>query len=265
MAELLIKAQTTWTNPDPIIDARGVYKKGDIVVVRPDGHEWGGEENLPNFVLLKVPGVTVEQVENRIEEWHQIIEFEVVATDASQDGARIRLYTTIPGAANQYGITRAQVEGFIDRWGGSVVSVSANEVRFDITVEAAYKSEEFWGRDPAALGVVITETAYDQGTGVHTAEIDVSGSQLSIDRVQRQVAGVNGTVVSVVGDVITAKFARADVRAAFLGAIKYAASRPVVRRRYAFHPDDVDTAIAQGGTVTLTAAQANAKIIDKAS
>lgn len=36
-------------------------KKGDIIVVRPDGWEWGKEEGLPNYIVVKMPGVSVEE------------------------------------------------------------------------------------------------------------------------------------------------------------------------------------------------------------
>ncbi|HTG44144.1 MAG TPA: hypothetical protein VK633_06395 [Verrucomicrobiae bacterium] len=54
MAELLVKAVDA-TNPDPMKDARGCYKRGMPVVVFDDGHEWGDQENLPTFALLKFP------------------------------------------------------------------------------------------------------------------------------------------------------------------------------------------------------------------
>ena len=34
-------------------------QKGDIVVVRPDGWKWGKCECLPEFIVVKVPGVPV--------------------------------------------------------------------------------------------------------------------------------------------------------------------------------------------------------------
>ena len=50
MAELLIKAEEPWK-----ITEEG-SRKGDVIVVRPDGWEWGKEECLPRFVVVKVPG-----------------------------------------------------------------------------------------------------------------------------------------------------------------------------------------------------------------
>lgn len=55
-AELLVKAEDAWgTNP-----AKSV--KGDIIVVRPDGWVWGREECPPRFVVIKMPGVKVDDV-----------------------------------------------------------------------------------------------------------------------------------------------------------------------------------------------------------
>lgn len=63
MAELLIKALEPWNNDhDPIKMSEDDLKKfkrrlrkGDIIVVRPDGWPWGKEECLPNFVVVKTP------------------------------------------------------------------------------------------------------------------------------------------------------------------------------------------------------------------
>ena len=67
MAEILIKARDA-THPDPEVDRRGCYKRGDPVVVREDGHVWGAKEGLPNFRVLKIPGVPAAQIEGLIAE-----------------------------------------------------------------------------------------------------------------------------------------------------------------------------------------------------
>ncbi|MEK6532107.1 MAG: hypothetical protein AABZ23_06425 [Deltaproteobacteria bacterium] len=58
MAEFLIKAVDS-TNPNPSKDVM-CYKRGDIVVVMPDGHAWGGEERLPAFLKVFVHGLPVD-------------------------------------------------------------------------------------------------------------------------------------------------------------------------------------------------------------
>lgn len=65
MAELLVKAvSATHWNLDK--ETRGCWKRGDPVVVMPDGHIWGSLEGLPRFVLIKVPGIGVERVEKYV-------------------------------------------------------------------------------------------------------------------------------------------------------------------------------------------------------
>lgn len=68
MAEALLFAANN-SNPDPVKDRRGCWKRGYLVVVKPDGHAWGREEDPAQniaprkFVLLKFPGVSVARVE----------------------------------------------------------------------------------------------------------------------------------------------------------------------------------------------------------
>lgn len=85
MAEILIKA-TNATHSDPDKDRRGCYKVGMPVVVQPDGHQWGSAEGLPNFVILKLPGISVEKVK-------QFIESDVVQNGFEEDGFTPKMET----------------------------------------------------------------------------------------------------------------------------------------------------------------------------
>lgn len=59
MCELLVKAVDA-SHADPLID-RHCYKRGDVVVVMPDGHEWGaGELDESVFTVVVMPGVPVD-------------------------------------------------------------------------------------------------------------------------------------------------------------------------------------------------------------
>lgn len=60
--ELLVKA-VSHTHPNAEKDRVGAYKAGMVVNVMPDGHPWGKEERLPKFVLIKIPMVPVEKLE----------------------------------------------------------------------------------------------------------------------------------------------------------------------------------------------------------
>lgn len=40
-------------HPDPVIDKAGSYKKGDVVCIKNEGHEWGRLEALTHFLVVK--------------------------------------------------------------------------------------------------------------------------------------------------------------------------------------------------------------------
>jgi hypothetical protein len=69
MAEALLFAANNTNHEDPAKDLRGSWKRGYLVVVKPDGWSWGREEDPAQtvaprtFVLLKFPGVSVASVE----------------------------------------------------------------------------------------------------------------------------------------------------------------------------------------------------------
>jgi len=53
MAQALIKA-VDFTHPDPETDRIGAHKRGDIIAVMPDSHEWGSAEGPPKFEIVSV-------------------------------------------------------------------------------------------------------------------------------------------------------------------------------------------------------------------
>lgn len=107
MAELLIKA-TNATHSDPEKDARGCWKRGDIVVVMPDGHEWGGEERLPKFVVVKIPGVDAERARKYIEHYAAARRRYRIRVDDVPNAIRNQLRDT-----GQVTVTWNQVRNFI--------------------------------------------------------------------------------------------------------------------------------------------------------
>lgn len=59
MAELLIKANNT---------AHG-WERGMPVDIKPDGHQWGTRETLPQFALIKFPGVSANKIEKYLQQY----------------------------------------------------------------------------------------------------------------------------------------------------------------------------------------------------
>ena len=75
MAEILIQAKGHWMDNftqgqiDALDDGQKKSREariqlGDIVVVKPDGWVWGREECLPNYLVVKLPQLSVETVEH---------------------------------------------------------------------------------------------------------------------------------------------------------------------------------------------------------
>lgn len=74
-AEFLIQAKPHWkdawkTNevnkltPEEKKSYDSRIEIGDIVVIKPNGWEWGREETLPNYYIVKVPNISVEEAEH---------------------------------------------------------------------------------------------------------------------------------------------------------------------------------------------------------
>lgn len=70
MAELLIKANKHWMDDLTQAEVAKLTDKdsynsrsqmGDVVVVRPDGWKWGKAECLPDFIIVKIPDMSVEE------------------------------------------------------------------------------------------------------------------------------------------------------------------------------------------------------------
>jgi hypothetical protein len=59
MCQVLIKA-TDQRSIDLDKDAK-LFKRGYPVAVKPDDHVWGKMETLPDFIVLKIPDMTVEE------------------------------------------------------------------------------------------------------------------------------------------------------------------------------------------------------------
>jgi len=71
MAELLVRAKPHWQDEWDATKVASLTLQelrsynarsqiGDIIVVRPDGWLWGREECLPNYVVIKIPDLKIE-------------------------------------------------------------------------------------------------------------------------------------------------------------------------------------------------------------
>ena len=261
MAELLVLAKAGYTNPDPEKDRRGCYKKGDIVHVSDDGHEWGAKETLPSFVVVKVPGVSLAAALAYRDHWQIELAFSVVSADLATDSFVVSLSNTNTNVSTgEAGITRAQVEEYLNGWNLAVDSVSANSVVFSGTIYGALTSSAFW--DAPLTNIVFSEVSYDPQTGVHIIEANYAATNLKPLQVAKRITSLGGTPISNASRVMTFSMTRALARTAFQDDVADKAREIWKRRRWGFTPAQVDNAIASGGVVTITAAQAQSLIKD---
>src|SRR3989304_2182227 len=137
MAELLVRAKGHWKDSftQVQIDALSIKDKeqfdarsqiGDIIVVRPDGWEWGNKECLPDYIVIKIPSLSVEEAK-KFEEvlmkkvvekikivvpasrWEATYGIGVIPSDEGQEFVEIpQVLNTIHGVG---GITGYEVEG----------------------------------------------------------------------------------------------------------------------------------------------------------
>ena len=274
--EVLIKGDThgdgtvNYTHSDPDKDKRGVYKKGYPVTLREYPHSgWGYKEGHPYFVQLRVTNGDVADVESLIstsfggnsinQTWDRQIDFATVNNDSSIDGWRIRVFATNSGANDFAGVTQSMVENYLNKWNAEVFSSAANEVVFDVTIyedgettpnPGAIQSEGFWGVTPT--DVLFNETSYVEGTGVHTIEVDYSGSSFTSDQVERRVVDRGGIVSSNTAGVITFNINRTDVFQWFQQEVREALEQTVYCRQFRVLETTVDTIISTGTKTTVS-------------
>jgi hypothetical protein len=250
-------------------DMRGVgpgqYRKGDIADVREGDTPWSNPEGLPDFIQVEISDATRAQILSFRDEWNQNLDWEVVNSDLAVDGHRLLLWTTNRGTGGQGDVTREQAVNFLERWGAvNIVTGTRGDaaaVRFDITVYTAATSEGFWGR--GLSGFSFSQLSYVQGTGVHDIRVTYPAgadhSRVLTEVAERaQVLGSNAGARTV-----DYRVTRAGMLDAFKAAVKGALQEMILRRRFAFTTVAVDQVIGAGGSATVTAAQAQANLVDK--
>jgi len=231
------------------------HEKGDIVHVAPDGWQWGAREVAPSFVRVNVPGLNPSTITDRLENWNIVPVITVVQSDLATDTFRLRI--TNSKVNSQLGaITRAQVERFITNWGGSVVSVAANEVVFDVRITDALMSLAWWeGARPQ-----VSEDSFASDT--HTMTVQAPG--VSAQRLRAFLEEKGAVVLAVQDGQATYSIGRARVRQDFEDDLAEKASRVIIRRkRFYLDPIRVDQILTAGGVANYTATQLNNRVRDR--
>lgn len=272
MAAILVRAFDT-TNADPEKSDISCYKKGDIVVIEEDGHEWGSHEGPPydlptigfeRFVRVLIPGTPRADIIEWIDKWGVVIVYEQLGRDVALDGWRWKLTNETEGV-NLGKLERAKIEAWLLSWNCTIVTHDERSVTIDWRIYDGATSSAFWGTDVDL--VEFSELSYNESTGVHRIEADYSAAGWDPDAVERRIVERGGTVVNHNHAQSKVRF---DIdRQTVLDHLKedFEAKQSrlrIRRRRYMFDPTDVDDVLNNfGGERTLTLPQAQNAVIDK--
>lgn len=262
MAEILIK-RISVTNPDPEKDERGCYKRGYPVVIMPDGHEWGAEEGPPNFVVIKVPGVSKATLEQYLASHVRRVQFNVLSSDLPNDSFGLEIVATNPSVSGRGRITRVMVETFLNRWNLTVTDFTTNSVKFTAVIFDAIRSAGFW-KVPTTGQVVFVEQSYNSGSGIHRVSADYSATSVDSTTVVPLVTDRGGTVVShnPATKVIVFDISRVTVRNQFQEEVRSRVELNVSRRQFRVNEATVASAESTG-SLTTNLATLQAAVVDK--
>jgi len=283
MAEILIKVET-YTHSDPVKDRQGVYKRGDIINIKPDGWSDGpnwAQSSYPyarfgKFVLVKCPEITVEESIAWRENWKDNFAYEIISQNAQQGLYVVRVYETNAGAVGQNNLTRAKVEIYLTGWGCINITFTTNSCQFTFSLWNAVRSTSFWERDVSS--VIFTLISYNATTGIGriSANCNTVIEQYVITHADDPMAEANikaeiitqvlnrgGSSFGWTDRTLTFEVERSNILTRFRADVKEKAEQVYLRRRYAVSQTDVDEVIAAGGMMTITKTQLLNKLRDK--
>ena len=273
MATLLVSAKDN-NHSDPVVDRRGCYKKGYVVVIKPDIYTPSRSECLPSFVLIRCPEVTEAQANNYMTDWRQTIGYTVNSSNPTAGTYNITVFGANVNTSGEAAITQSQVENFLNRWNASVTGFATNSVTFDFALWQALQSEGFWDRDISAYAFNLDN--YDSVTG--RADVTVSGiPDGHLAAAQNLIVQKGGLVDSSTSTSITFNINRSVVLSEFQTDVKEKTETRWCRKQFYFSTSLVDeitliedtfdgpTRLTSKGQKTMTQAEVLAALNDKLS
>ena len=180
--------------------------------------------------------------------------------------------TNISGEA---AITKAQVEGFLERWNATITGFATNSVTFDFALWQALQSEGFWDR--AVDSFTFNLDSYAEETG--QAVVTISGLLADqIAQAQQLITQKGGLVDSSTETAVTFNIHRSVVLAEFQKDVQEKTRGTWCRKQFYFSESLVDqialiedtfdgegVRLTSKGQITLTQAEVLADLNDKLS
>jgi hypothetical protein len=279
MAEFLFK-RNDYTHADPDKDRRGVHKKTDFINWKPDGfsdfsHGNGPGSYLKDFVIVKVPGITLAEAEASVHRkpWRDDFDYEIVATRPAQGEYDIRIFEKNSGAINQNaiaGVKATKVRDYLLAWGCSNFALSATDATFTFSLWNAVRSANFWDVSLIGTKVNFTLNSYSGATGIGNITVtpiegqwgEQTEAQIA-ETITRKITERGGTVISQVYPNFVFEIKRSDILTRFRADVKQRMEQTYMRHQYSISQADHDAIVAAGGIVTMTRAEFLSKLIDK--
>jgi hypothetical protein len=276
-AEFLINAQNHWMDALTPTEVNGMDQqaldnytargqKGDIVIVKPDGWVWGNSERPPEYIVVKVPTMTLAQGLALAGQWNASLAVNILSANQATDTYTIQLTADNVNVNTGEGkVTQERVQNFLNNWNMKNVVIDDNSVQFDAMVFEVLQSNKYLEMDCSLC--TFTETDYTQSTGVHRVRIDASALNLTGGQFDNAVSKLSQrlTFVSQNRALRRATFDiyRDNVRQAFTIEATKGLRRMIRKCRWHISPENVDAIISQGGSVSLSSADAQAILLDK--
>lgn len=245
MAQLLILKKDTPSN-----------NRGTIAEIRASGTPFGGDEVL-SYVLVEIPAPIslVNQYDNPV---IRQINYEILDHNIPLDRYQVRM-TATDNASQTLGITREQVESFLNKWSANITSVGINSVEFTVALENVFQSEGFWD---VPIGGVIFEDNYN-GVDHHHLTINYSAIGNSPTYMERYVMGKGGLIVSHENKIIVCEFESTDAFSVFKEAVDLRFNQIILKKRYYVSNAVVDAIVSNGGVMSVPNSVALSYIKDK--
>ena len=178
VVEILVNAIDR-NHSDPVINARGCWKKGYPVVAKEQGWNWGMAEGPPLFKMVTVTDApSLEAVLAYVSPWKRQTAYEILAHDSAADHFHVRIFSNpeTVGTNTAGAVTKAEMEAFLLSWGATAI---ADGVNFEITAwDAMYDGTGYITFGDEDEYVEFTKTSYDPATGVYVVLMDYSLSAI---------------------------------------------------------------------------------------
>ena len=251
-AYILIKVRG-YNQDDPLI-----YDTGFPIHVS-DKPQLKGKQVPPYFVQAEITDAVKDDLIPYLRSWKREIDWEFVGHDYAIDGHRLRVFVKpeLVSISGVNGLTRTQVENFLNRWGAEVVSTSPNEVIFDVTIYNAAISTAFW--DKELVLIAFTEKAYHSTTGIHQIEANYSSdpdiSALSKMQIDSFIASRGGVIINHPTNKVNFEISRETIFATFKEDVRQKTDTIYSPRKFYFDPADVQLALDNGGSIAITRQQ----------